>query len=336
MLFSIIVPVYNAEKYLTQCIESIVNQGNIEFELILVNDGSTDESGRICDAFAEKYDNIRVIHKKNEGQVKARIDGVNASKGEFVLFGDADDWFEENALQTVDEIVKNENPECILFGFQQMKSGKCTKYCHAYEERLYSNEEKKVLYAQMICDSERIFTGLSIFPAVWCRVLKRDLLIKCQEKVNTKLQVGEDLVLLVYCMLHASSVYVCHKCLYNYRVLGDSISHKYREGMFLNLRILKDELEKVCTNCDLEYGTQIRAYVLKELWNCVVKVCLHNSKKEAILMLKNNFDMEGLCAYVRHVNTCKVELKMRVALFLLKNQRWKMIYYLVNAKFDKK
>lgn len=336
MLFSVVVPVYNAEKYLTQCIESIITQSFKEFELILVDDGSTDGSGQICDMFAEAHENIRVIHKKNEGQVKARIDGVNASKGEYILFGDADDWFEKDALQTVYKIVKKENPELILFDFQQVESGEYTKCCHSYEEGIYVNEGKKVLYGQMICDSEQIFTELSIFPAVWCRALKRDLLIKCQGKVDTRLRVGEDLVLLVYCMMYASSVYVCHKNLYNYRFLEDSISHKYSEGVFLNLRILKDELEKICTNFDREYSIQVRAYVLKELWNCVVKVCLHNSKKEAIIMLKNNFDMEGLCAYARGVNTCKVEVKMRFALLLLKYQRWKMLYYLINVKFSKK
>lgn len=336
MLFSVVVPVYNAEKYLVQCIESIVNQNFKEFDLILVNDGSTDGSGQICDKFAEKYDNIRVIHKKNEGQVKARIDGVNAAKGEYILFGDADDWFEEGALQKVDEIVKKDNPELILFGFQYVETGKYTKSSHSFEERLYVNEEKKVLYTQMICDSERIFTELSIFPAVWCRVIKRELLIEWQGKVDAKLKVGEDLVLLTYCMLNASSVYVCHKNLYNYRVLGDSLSHKYSEGMFQNLCLIKDELEKVCTNCNRECVVQVRAYVLKELWNCVVKVCRHKTKREVIHMLKSDFDVRELCAYVKTVNTCKVDLKMRMALVLLKYQKWKMLYYLINIYFCKR
>ena len=100
MILSIIVPVYNTEKYLRECLDSILNQTMTDFELILVDDGSKDASGRICDEYAGKDGRIRVIHKQNEGACMARKAGVETACGEFVAFVDSDDWVGEKYLES--------------------------------------------------------------------------------------------------------------------------------------------------------------------------------------------------------------------------------------------
>ena len=109
MDISIIVPVYNVEKYLNRCLDSIINQSFINFELILINDGSTDKSGKICDKYAQIDKRVRVIHKKNEGVSLTRNLGINIAKGDYITFIDSDDWIEQDFLKKAIEYIKENN-----------------------------------------------------------------------------------------------------------------------------------------------------------------------------------------------------------------------------------
>ena len=100
-LISVIVPVYNVEKYLNKCIDSIINQTYKNLEIILVDDGSQDSSGKICDEYTKKDNRIKVIHKENGGVSSARNIGLNNATGEWIAFIDADDWVDEEYLQTL-------------------------------------------------------------------------------------------------------------------------------------------------------------------------------------------------------------------------------------------
>ena len=102
-LFSIIVPVYNVEKYLVECLESIVNQTFDDYEVLLIDDGSTDKSGCICDEYAEKYSQAKVYHKQNGGQSSARNLGITKSLGKYIVFVDSDDWIDKNLLKSIFE-----------------------------------------------------------------------------------------------------------------------------------------------------------------------------------------------------------------------------------------
>lgn len=98
MTFSIIIPVYNVEKYLNECVDSVLNQKNVDYEIILVDDGSTDNSGQICDEYLKKHSNVSVIHKVNGGLSDARNAGLESAEGDYILFVDSDDKIEENSL----------------------------------------------------------------------------------------------------------------------------------------------------------------------------------------------------------------------------------------------
>ena len=114
---SIIVPVFNVEKFLTRCLDSLINQNSYEnYEIILIDDGSTDNSGKICDEYAEKFKKIKVIHKKNEGVSKARNLGINNAKGEYITFVDSDDFVENNMLINFHNIIKTKKDDLIFCG----------------------------------------------------------------------------------------------------------------------------------------------------------------------------------------------------------------------------
>ena len=98
MILSIIIPVYNCSKYINKCIDSIINQKGVDYEILLIDDGSTDTSGNICDLYANKHKNIMVYHKENEGVSAARNTGIDKCRGEYITFVDSDDFLEPNAL----------------------------------------------------------------------------------------------------------------------------------------------------------------------------------------------------------------------------------------------
>lgn len=113
-VFSIIVPVYNVEKYLDQCIQSLVNQTMSNIEIILIDDGSSDASGEICDSYTERYKNIRVLHQKNMGQSKARNEGIKIARGDFLMFVDSDDYIRENACETFFKYTEKYDVDIIV------------------------------------------------------------------------------------------------------------------------------------------------------------------------------------------------------------------------------
>lgn len=115
MLISVIVPVFNVERYIAKCIESILNQNYRNIELILVNDGSTDRSGEICDAYKEKDNRIKVIHKSNGGQSGARNLGIEMATGEYIVFLDSDDFWLDDKLEGMVKKLKNDNPDMLMF-----------------------------------------------------------------------------------------------------------------------------------------------------------------------------------------------------------------------------
>lgn len=116
---SIIVPVYQIEKYIRKCIESIQSQTFSDFELILVDDGSKDASGSICDEYAKKDNRIKVIHKKNEGVASARNEGIKLSKGKYVCFIDGDDWIEKFMIENCINRILDTEADVIFHGYKQ-------------------------------------------------------------------------------------------------------------------------------------------------------------------------------------------------------------------------
>ncbi len=133
-MISVIVPVYNVENYLSRCIDSILNQTYTDYELILVDDGSTDNSGKICDDYAEKKSNIKVIHQKNGGLSSARNTGTDNSKGSYITFIDSDDLVSNTYLETLFELLKKYDADIS-----------CCDFSFFYDESEIVNEQNNIL-----------------------------------------------------------------------------------------------------------------------------------------------------------------------------------------------
>lgn len=154
MFFSVIVPVYKVEKYLPACIESVLSQTFSDFELVLVDDGSPDMCGKICDDYKEKDERIKVVHKSNGGLASARRAGIKVAQGKYVFNLDSDDLIENDTLECAYNIINDTNCEIVSFAYKWVKNGKTIDVTNdGLKEGLYlENDIKKHIYPRLLMD----------------------------------------------------------------------------------------------------------------------------------------------------------------------------------------
>ncbi len=226
MKYSILVPVYNVEMYIEQCVDSLLSQTFCgDYEIILVNDGSTDSSGNICDDYAEKYpDRIKVIHKKNEGLVSAREHGIKNASGDFCLFVDSDDFAESNLLECVDSCIKKHpDTDMVIYSFVYYENGKrrSRPVLISDGEKVFDSENKKELYEMLIVGN--LVTALWI-KAVRTEILKND---PTDYTAYYDKNMAEDMFRTVYLLTAVKKAVYINENLYNYRINTQSISKSF-------------------------------------------------------------------------------------------------------------
>lgn len=216
-VYSIVIPVYNAEKYLESCVQSVLNQSTESaFEVILVNDGSRDGSGAICDRYAQQDTRFHVIHQVNQGVSAARNAGIAAAGGQYVLFLDSDDLWDPKLLECVDGLVSRQ-PDMIRFGY------------HSFTQKGI----KETILPAFASDGE---TGtvhfdrhqdLGVMPIVscWSAAFRRLFLLEQKLQFHPGISYGEDLYFTMHCMKQAQTVSTVCEPLYQYRENELSVTH---------------------------------------------------------------------------------------------------------------
>ena len=233
MEFSVLVPVYNVEKYLTKCLVSLEEQTFKDFEVILVDDGSNDNSGKICDKFCEDNKNMKVIHKKNEGLISARRTALEQSSGDYCVFCDSDDFLEKNALEELHNVISGKNPDLIIY--------------NAY---LYQNEKKETFFKDVfeegiIKDKQEIYVKLLTEYAInslCIKAVKRDVVdIYKDYSMYYGYNYGEDLLQTIPLIISSSNIYYHNKELYDYRVCS-GMMRKYNDKYFWSYKLVNESI----------------------------------------------------------------------------------------------
>ena len=211
-MISVIVPIYNAEKYLNKCLASIVNQTYRDLEIILVNDGSMDESLAICEKYKQADKRIVIVNKRNEGLVRARKDGIRIAKGEYITFVDADDWIDI----TTYEKVYTGKADIISYGLTEEYENYSKNKTDKIEPGLY---DKKRIHDQIIPNmlSSAIFFEFGMLPNLVCKLIKKSLLLETIDNVSDKVTIGEDVDFFFRTVYRAESVLIKTDVLYHYR-----------------------------------------------------------------------------------------------------------------------
>lgn len=243
-VLSIVVPVYNAEAYLAACIDSLLAQNMETPEIILVNDGSRDQSGAICDAYAGKHPTIRVIHKENEGQTATRKAGLRLATGKYVAFVDSDDWVEPTTFPPMVALAEQHDADLVATGFIRDFGDRCENGANACPTGIYTGEKLQWLRENAVFYVPEMAEG--IVPALWAKIFRRETLAAGILSRNDTIRFGEDALCTNSALALARCVVVDNACTgYHYRIWGGSISHAYYPNYTRDLNILYDELKKI-------------------------------------------------------------------------------------------
>ena len=316
-MFSICVPVYNVEDYLDQCVESLLNQKEKDFEIILVDDGSSDGSSAKCDAYRSANPNVvKVIHQCNSGLFRARRTAFSAAKGEYILCVDSDDMLRSDALTKIRESIETVGAEVIFFDWSRERDFSRDRdglgICEA--NRMVSVQKSDVLAL--------LFTSRKINNMCMHAVRRSCIDFESAARMERKLQYGEDLYWNVPIYENASSFAYIAEPLYYYRPNEKSITHTFSESRAEDVWIarsgLRDLARKFCSDKELEKVLQeISSVDLMQIVDLAQMVCLSDrGDKAALLKELQESDMYRLADNPSAISLIsRFDYRLQLALF---------------------
>lgn len=270
MMLSLIIPIYNASTYLAFSLESLLSQPFQDFELILVDDGSTDDSASICDAYAAKDDRIKVLHEAHHGVAHSRQVGLETAKGEYILYVDADDQVEPGMVADMYHEAVMKKADLVICDYREL----------THEGEVYCKQEPTALDGVAVL--EDILDG-KLYGALWNKMMRREWLMKTKASFPQELTMREDLIFLSQCLPYAQKIAYIAKAYYGYErrntsaltsnYLNESPSYYDQESLWVSL-ILKNKFLSNSIRLQLEryyfklsYITLLKGLFDKQLWN---------------------------------------------------------------------
>ena len=241
-MISVIIPVFNTKKYLSRCLDSIINQTYKNLEIIIIDDGSTDGSEKICDEYAFVDGRISVIHKKNEGLVAARKQGVSIAKYNYISFVDSDDWIELNMFEELFDLLDiNETTDLVTSNIIMDKENGSFNKVGSIPAGLYGKSIADKIIPNMMRNAKDGSWGI-IGSAVG-KIYKKDLLLDVINRIDNGITYGEDDAIVFGYIPRCSKIYICEKCFYHYRIHSGSMATSYNIESFSKIKLLKDYFE---------------------------------------------------------------------------------------------
>ena len=271
---SIVIPVYNVEKYIKECVDSAINQTYKNLEIILVDDGSTDSSGKICDEYSIVDDRIVVIHRKNGGLSAARNTGLDVASGEYVYFLDSDDYIEENSVENLVNTIEKENAEFVFFdGYVFYTDCEADGKSYSYSrKKLHNTNKGRIVLCDLLeCEEYRTAVPLTFFKTDYLR----DNKIKFYEGI-----LHED-ELFTFQVFNANGIVAhCHEELYARRIRPSSImTASAMSRRFESMLTIYNELAKMYKNKTAS-GEAATMYLIREAKSVIGKYNLLSEEQK--------------------------------------------------------
>ena len=326
---SVIVPVYNVENKIRRCIDSILSQTFTDYELILIDDGSPDKSGDICDEYSKMYDWIRVIHQENKGVSAARNRGVVESKGKFICFVDSDDYLEPEYLLV------------LFYGIKQTQLSICGVYtCHDginekssqkhYDDFCFELLNNTGIIAELIRDRR--------FNYVYSKLFLREVIVNNKIKFDDEITLGEDTVFVFDYIKRIKSVSIIGNCYYNYiRYDSNSLTAVFWDDFFTKFTFINDYIENTLIEMGLLDQVTLRAIderrIISSTW--VIDSIMTNrnlSLRKRKSLLYTVFIDDSLIAAINRIP--EINENYRYCTYICKNKptRFMIFYYFCQRK----
>lgn len=302
MTFSIIIPIYNVEKYLRQCIDSVLAENFLDCEIILVNDGSPDGCGEICDEYANKFSHIKVIHKHNGGLSDARNAGIKEAKGDYLIFLDSDDyWININKNQ------KNYIGEGILSDLKLLTNDKIDLILHPSSDNIRKiPKEISFTNNDFINNFEALVKSNYYVSNAWTKIVRREIIIK-NNLFFPKGYIHEDLPYSLALARFVKTFAIYNNPFYQYRVLDDSISHNIKYKNFNDILVhLNKGIDFLIKNGDSPVHDGLKTLLFHNIhYIKTILERLHLSKNIIIIFYKY-FSFRNKCRKIfgpKEINT---------------------------------
>ena len=240
-LISIIIPIYNVEKYLKECLDSVINQTYKNLEVILVDDGSTDYSSFFCDEYAGMDNRIRVIHQDNKGLVGARKAGLSIATGDIASFVDSDDWLNLSMYEVMVKKMVETEADIVTSGLIREYGRHFISDTEVVKPGVYSGVELEKKIKDNLIDIH-VFFRSNISIHIYNKLFDRSLLLKNELLIPEDISIGEDAACVYPCILDADKIAVIDQCLYHYRIRNNSIMGQGNEADFIKIKKLHQYL----------------------------------------------------------------------------------------------
>lgn len=336
-LVSIVVPVYNVEKFLDRCVLSLINQTYQHLEILLIDDGSKDSSGILCDEWARKDSRIKVVHKENQGLGMARNTGIENATGDYICFCDSDDTIESSTIQTCVEEMNKHNADIVNFGFNYInESNKITKVRKPYQYNIFEGKSVEDVFLPQLMGARVNHQLDSGFCMSSCASLYRLSVIENNNWrfVSEREIISEDFYSLLHLYKHVSKVITVPFAFYNYFYNENSLTHTFRED-----RLEKNAYFYQCTQeaiKKLDYNEKVsESFNHTYLGNCIAAmkqiVAVSNSFSYKYRLLKKATHDKTL---LKAISICKkkVNKQKKVLFFLIENKLTFLTYILIKIK----
>lgn len=324
--FSIVVPVYCVEAFLPRAIESVLAQDFADWELILVDDGSPDDCGKICDKYAERDARIQVIHQENGGTASARMTGIGGCNGRYVLNLDGDDYWEKNLLSELQSVIEQYSPDCISFGYRRVtEEGEIiAEICPKVQRGFYYGESKKKILDKLLYDTQNPVhnTGNMIYSQ-GCSAFRREIVEPFQKLVPKNIKMGEDAAVTIPSMCQCESIYILDKNLYNYLARFNSVSYSFFLSSMKETLQLVNHFKKYADQVPTE---NIEGFLYREAENYWVKAASvipdYRQFKSCVVKSLDGFPQKTLAV----VSTFPLCLKSKLRLLIVKKNCWYLFW----------
>lgn len=322
--FSVVVPIYKVEEYLSQCIESVLSQKCESWELILVDDGSPDNCPLICDQYKSVDSRIKVVHKENGGLVSARQAGAQIANGEYIVCLDGDDWLESDYLALIEKEIDRHSPDIVCCGATwSYPNGKDIKKGNLFPSGLYNRRRMQREVFPYLIENKN---GKYLAPSLWAKAIRRKIYQQQQMVVDTRINFGEDVACVKPCLYHAHSIAFIDSWSYHYRQNPMSMTNKRKIYTWAGPEIIGKHLERQIPMNEADFQEQVYRRVMHMLFNVIVSQFNRKERYlDIVLDIKNHIQSP----YYSRVIKCSDSegtWKWKLAYYSLRLKMWPVMW----------
>jgi len=338
-LISVIVPVYNVERYVRQCLDMLLAQTYPLEEIVLVDDGSTDSSGAICDEYAAAHENVTVIHKQNAGLGYARNTGLDnlTCRSDYVMFVDSDDWLEEDAVACLVAALGDDPVDCVIGGHTKKTADGKTVFELKLENRRFRGIEVRERLLPRLCGS--MPASHDSVPMSACSALYRRSIFEEHSLrfPSEKEMISEDFVFKFYFLLHARSAALSDFIGYCYRTVQGSLTTSYRPDRFeASVKFYKRVQEMI-----LEAGLSDECLLrLKKTFFIYLRMCIKQERpkvsgkscKEALSSMRSMVAADEVRDVIKSYPVSSLGIRQRTFVHMIEEHKVGLLLFLSSAE----